>query len=52
MEKFFTEFFKAPDMNTVLDTLTVMWQGMRGIFVVMVVISLVVWGFGKIKFKD
>jgi hypothetical protein len=37
--------------DTVLDTLTIMWQGMLGIFVVMIVISLIVWGLGKIKTK-
>ncbi len=39
------------DMNVVMNTLTLMWQSMLGIFAVMAIISIIVWVLGKIKFK-
>ncbi len=39
------------DMQALMAALNLMWQGMLGIFVVMAVISIVVWLFTKIGSK-
>ena len=37
--------------SAVLNSLTIMWQSMLGIFVVMGIIAIIVWVLKKINFK-
>lgn len=43
-----TFLMRAIAMHDLSNALTLMWQGMVGIFLVMIVISLIVWALTKI----
>lgn len=41
-------FVSLGEMDTVIDAVNILWQGMLGIFIVMIIISLIVYILSKI----